>query len=52
MKVIGLNGKTYNLKLVRKELAQKSKGHIQVRLLIAEVYPLHLWYEEVTLPGF
>lgn len=51
MKVTGLNGKTYNLKLVRKELAQRSKGHIAVRLLIAELYPLHLWYEEVTLPG-
>lgn len=51
MKVLGLNGKTYNLKLIRKEFKQRSKGHIEVRVIIAELFPLHLWYEEVGLPG-
>lgn len=56
MKVVGLNGREYNLNLakygVRKNDARKrSKPHIRARRLISETYNNYRVLEEVKLPG-
>lgn len=50
MKVIGLNNKEYNLKLSRKTKPSSSL-HEKVRQILKAEHPMHLFYEEVRIPG-
>lgn len=50
MKVVGLNGKEYNIKKFKSK-DKDSEGHTLARKLIKEVYPLDTIWEEVELPG-
>jgi len=56
LKVVGLNGREYNLNLskygVRKnDVRKRSKHHIRARKLISETYNSYRILEEVKLPG-
>ena len=56
MKVIGLNGKTYNLNLndyivAKNDERKRSAPHIQARELIRESFNGYTILEEVKLPG-
>ena len=56
MKVIGLNGREYNLNLQKYDVKandkrKRSKHHIRARKLIKEVYHSYRILEEVKLPG-
>lgn len=50
MKVTGLNGKEYTLKLKRTSNKFKSSYHKVAVSLLAEIYPLYPVYEEVKIP--
>lgn len=51
MKVVGLNNKTYQMKLVRHNHTNQSAPHLQARQILKELFPFANIYEEVTLPG-
>ncbi len=53
MKVIGLDGKEYNLSLkYQYEYGDnKSNLHLRARTLLKEVFPFTVIYEEVHIPG-
>ncbi len=56
MKVIGLNGREYNLNLQKYDVKandkrKRSKHHMRARKLIKEVYHSYRVLEEVKLPG-
>jgi hypothetical protein len=53
MKVLGLNGKEYNLDLKRysKERSNCSKYHVRARQVLLEKFNGYSVYEEVKLPG-
>jgi hypothetical protein len=51
MQVKGLNGRTYNLKLVKRINSKCSKGHEFTRGLIQKLFPFDNVFEEVNLPG-
>ena len=56
MKVIGLNGREYNLNLQKYDVKandkrKRSKHHVRARKLIKEVYHSYRILEEVKLPG-
>lgn len=53
MKVLGLDGKTYTLKLYEAEFADenRSKGHLKCRQILKDLYKSDRIFEEVELPG-
>ena len=56
MKVVGLNGREYNLNLQKYDVKandkrKRSKHHVRARKLIKEVYHSYRILEEVKLPG-
>lgn len=51
MQVKGLNGRTYNLKLVKRKYSKCSKGHDFTRDIIKKLFPFDTVFEEVNLPG-
>lgn len=51
MKVIGLNGREYNIKLVDKKRKDCSSLHKKARTLIRNMFPFEVFYEELTLHG-
>lgn len=56
MKVIGLNGKPYNIDLKRylitqNDIKKRSTYHVLVRELLADMYKGYTILEEVKLPG-
>ena len=56
MKVLGLNGREYNLNLSKYDVKatdkrKRSKHHIRARKIINEVYHSYRVLEEVKLPG-
>lgn len=51
MKVIGLDGKYYNLSIISQKRANASKLHLLARQLLKEIFPLEVILEEVSLPG-
>ena len=56
MKVVGLNGREYNLNLQKYDVKandkrKRSKHHMRARKLIKEVYHSYRVLEEVKLPG-
>jgi len=56
LKVVGLNGRGYNLNLskynvYKNDSRKRSKHHIRARQLIAEVYHSYRVLEEVKMPG-
>lgn len=51
MRVVGLDGRVYSLKLRRSRREQCSAGHVAARLLLARLLPFDPAYEEVFLPG-
>lgn len=50
MKVIGLDGKQYNLQF-NKHCGKCSSGHEKARILLKKIFPNDFIYEEVTLRG-
>lgn len=50
MKVKGLNGRDYSLKLKNK-VRPCSKNHEFAREIIKDIFPMYTIYEEVKLPG-
>ncbi len=53
MKVIGLDGKTYTLKMNEAGILDENRSsfHLKCRELLKELYPLDRIFEEVSLPG-
>lgn len=51
MKILGLDGREYNLKLTNRVRAKCSSGHELARQILKELFPSYIIYEEVTLPG-
>lgn len=51
MKVVGLDGREYNLRLIKRNREKCSSGHLLARELLKDIFPSHIIYEEVTLPG-
>lgn len=51
MKVKGLDGREYNLKLKDLKRAKCSSGHEEARGLLKDIFSSYIIYEEVTLPG-
>lgn len=51
MKIQGLDGREYNLKLSNTTRTTVSKPHFRMRQLLAKLFPLEHIYEEVTLLG-
>lgn len=56
MKVVGLNGRTYNLNLndyivAKNDERKRSMPHMQARELLQESFKGYTIYEEVKLPG-
>jgi|TARA_Y100000401_G_scaffold102462_1_gene92797 hypothetical protein len=56
LKVVGLNGREYNLNLQKYDVKandkrKRSKHHVRARKLIKEVYHSYRILEEVKLPG-
>lgn len=53
MKIIGLDGKEYKLKLKEADISDdnRSKGHLKCRKFLKELYPSDRIFEEIELPG-
>lgn len=53
MKIIGLNGKEYKLKLKEAEFSDENRSslHLKCRSLLKEIYPSDSIFEEIGLPG-
>lgn len=51
MKVLGLDGKEYNLKLKTQVRGKCSELHLRARKVIKNIFPVELVFEEVALPG-
>lgn len=51
MKVVGLDGRIYNLRIEKRQLGNKSGPHEQVKSLLKHLFPLDEIGEEVFLPG-
>lgn len=51
MKILGLNGRSYNWNIKHRPKRNASKLHTQVRKLLHELFPLDIINEEVVLPG-
>lgn len=51
MIVIGLDGNKHKLSLVSKPKSNASKPHIRARVLLKEMFPNRIIYEEITLKG-
>lgn len=56
MKIIGLDGREYNLKLKDRmvyanDTRKRSELHLRCRLILNNMFPLGIICEEVTIPG-
>lgn len=51
MLVKGFDNKEYKLKLNTKQRDNCSKGHLRARILLKEIFPYDIIYEEITLLG-
>lgn len=51
MRVLGLDGKEYPWTISTQKRKGCSEGHLKARILLQELFPLDVVFEEVTLPG-
>lgn len=53
MKVLGLDGKSYTLKIEPSDVDDENRSsfHLKARSLITQIFPLDSILEEITLPG-